>query len=801
MKQKWKVLFILCLFLMNVFTFAEDFYLVKNGKSAASFEISSTEYKIMLYNFNSELRRSSGATLPISPKVQPDRNRILLRVIPDNKLETEDNFSYTFPDARTMEVKCTKRSLYWFLNYILEEYAGVTFLFNDKLGRSYRTIKDVKIPRKNYSAKPSFSYGRFTYLSNPGTQPWFYMKRGANCGHEQYIHCFPKEKYHKNNSYPMAIRPVINGKKLDKIPANPALYWQPCYSNPETARIAVENIFEYLRKKPETQSLSLTINDNGGFCECEECGKINGSGAPYNYSEVYFTWVKRVAEAVAKKYPDIQIVALAYSQVYQPCSFNLPDNVMIALCIDLYSVTDPAIMKKHQNIISAWSKLAKKLGVWDYSWGYPYFPPRMYLKQHVKMLRYLYQNGCRFYFGQCDGFNSKEGPKIWLLHKLLWNINADPEKLLAHWYTETAGEKAAPYLRKFYDFWEDYFQGAEVRKTPWFKSASATYMTGGDVSHIYGLKKGDLAKARSYLEKALETAETPAQKARIQKILHTYEYSEALMKLYAAEHIPPEGKITSAAQAAVLLKEIPSILPYQKIKREISKELEKDSWAGYYYRVSFRRQLAIDNDGTDAIISHLVMASEFLKDPSVASEFKKIAEDKKLPASVSKAAEVLSNPEKFKNQFSNGDLEVPLKGNSFEIYPGHRRKDSGIRSNQYKFTGNWSYQIKPGDYTLLFLNEKAKPDTFYLITLKFFMPESFPESFLEFAVYPAKNGRNQAYKQQVPQKFQPGKWHTITAFCQTRKDSNGVKAYLALRSFPLKALVYIDDIRLYEIEK
>ena len=92
-------------------------------------------------------------------------------------------------------------------------------------------------------------------------------------------------------------------------------------------------------------------------------------------------------------------------------------------------------------------------------------------------------------------------------------------------------------------------------------------------------------------------------------------------------------------------------------------------------------------------------------------------------------------------------------------------------------------------------------DTFYLITLKFFMPESFPESFLEFAVYPAKNGRNQAYKQQVPQKFQPGKWHTITAFCQTRKDSNGVKAYLALRSFPLKALVYIDDIRLYEIEK
>ena len=801
MKQKWKVLIILSLLLLSVFTFAEDFYLVKNGKSAASFEISSSEYKIMLYNFNSELRRSSGATLPVSPKVQPDRNRILLRVIPDNKLETEDNFSYTFPDARTMEVKCTKRSLNWFLNHILEEYAGVTFLFNDKLGRSYRTIKDVKIPRKNYSAKPSFSYGRFTYLSNPGTQPWFYMKKGANCGHEQYIHCFPKEKYHKNNSYPMAIRPVINGKKLEKIPANPALYWQPCYSNPETARLAVENIFEYLKKKPETQSISLTINDNGGFCECKDCEKINGSGAPYNYSEVYFTWVKRVAEAVAKKYPDLQIVALAYSQVYKPCSFKLPDNVLIALCVDIYSVTDPAIMKKHQGIISAWSKRAKKLGVWDYSWGYPYFPPRMYLKQHAKMLRYLHQHGCVFYFGECEGFNSKEGPKIWLIHKLLWDVNADTEKLLTHWYRETAGEKAAPYLRKFYEFWEDYFQGTEIRKTPWFKSASSTYMTGSDVSHIYALKKGDLAKARSYLEKALESAETQDQKARIQKILHTYEYSEDLMKLYAAEVIPPEGKITSASQALELLKEIPAILPYQEIKRKLSGELEKDPWASHYYRVSFRSQLAIDNDGTDAIISHLVMASEFLKEKEVAAELKKIGENKTLPESVRKIAKILSEPESFKNHFTNGDLELPLTGNTFEIYPGHRKNESGIRSTKYKFSGNHSYQIKPGDYTLLFLNEKAKPDTFYLMTLKVFIPESFPESFLEFAVYPSLNGRNQHYKQQVSQKFQPGKWHTVTSFCQTRKNSNGVKAYLALRRFPIKASVYIDDVKLFEIKK
>ena len=795
-KSVWAIFLLI---LTAGFLSAEDFFLVKD-KAVSYFECPDKSVCNILHMFNNELKKTTGSTLPVNPLKTENRNRIKLVIRADKALHTEDEFSYSFPDEKTMLVSCTKISLQWFLNHVLENYAGVNYLFNDSLGCTYKKVRDVKIPRKNYSEKPSFDLGRFTYLSNPVTLRLFNMKRGARTNHDLHILCFPTKKYAKDNSYPAAIRPLINGKRLSKIPSVP-IYWQPCYSNPETARVAIENIFEYLKENPGTQSISLTVNDCGGFCQCGECKKANGGEKENNYSEVYFTWVKRVAEAVGKKYPDLPVIALAYSSVYQPCSFKLPDNVVIALCMDIYSVTDPKIMLKHKKIIADWSTKAKKLGVWDYSWGYPYFPPRMYLKRHVEMLRYLYNHGCRLYFGENEAFNSKEGPKVWLIHKMLWNINQDENALLDFWYKEVAGEKAAPYLRKFYDFWEAYFQSDAIRKTPWFNSARATYMTGGDYSHIYGLKKGDLATARSFLEKALAAVETPEQKARIQKIEHTYKYSESLMKLYAGEVIPPEGVLKNAQQAADLLREIPDIVPYQKIKRTLSKELENDSWASHYYRKSFRHAVAIDRDGTDALIAHLMMASNFIHDPAVQAEMKKLAADSKLPVCVTKIAQILLKQAGSANLFTNGNVEAELAGDNFEIYPTHRRKLSGIRSTAQKAEGKYSYQLQPTNYTLLHLHEKADPEAYYLITMKIYLTKTIPETFLNLALYPALNKRNQEYKNQPQVKLEPGKWHTLTAFCRTRKNSNGLKGALVLKMFPRDAMVYVDDVQLYKIEE
>lgn len=776
---------------------ADDFYLIKY--SATAYFDAPEKYRNTLNKFNMEIRKAAGVSLPINPKNKKDLNRIKIEFRKDNQLHTEDEFSYSFPDEKTMVVNCTPISLQWFLNHILEKYAGVHYLFNDALGRTYHKNRIVKLPRKAYSEKPSFNLGRYTYLSTPVSRPWFNMKKGANTNHALHIFCFPAKKYAKDNSYPAAMRPLINGKRMEKIPKG-AMYWQPCYSNPETARIAVENIFEYLKEHPDTQSISLTVNDCGNYCQCDECKKANKGGDAYHHSEVYFTWVKRVAEAVGKKYPDLPLVALAYNMVYNPCSFKLPDNVVIALCLDIYSVTDPKMMEHHKRIIADWGSKAKKLGVWDYSWGYPYLPPRMYLKRHVEMLRYLYQHGARHYFGECEGFNSKEGPKIWLIHKLLWNIDQDEKALLDFWYKEVAGEKAAPHLRKFFEFWEDYFQSDAIRKTPWFRSSNATYMTAGDKTYIYGLQKGDIAKANAHLEKALEIAETPEQKARIRKIERTYRQSEALLHLYAAEYIPPEGELQNAKQAVELLQAIPSLLQYQEIKRTLSKELENDPWASIYYKKSFRPLVAIDDDGTYAMVSHIVMASRFLDDPAVAAEMKKLANDPKLAACVSKVAQIFLKIGNNKNLFTNGDIESELTGDYLEIHRAHRRNGSGIRSTKYASSGKYSYQIKPGGYTLLSLNEKAKPDTYYLAVIKVYQETTFPDSYLTFAMYPALNKRNQDYNNPVHQKFPAGKWQTFVTFCKTRKNSNGLRGAIVLKMYPENAKVFIDDIQLYEIK-
>ena len=783
----------------------ELFYLVKDSipqiaiaytrGQAGSKEAQEVARKIRL--FNAKIKRLSGTELPLSTSPQAAGKAKLHFVISGEKLlAKEDAFSFEF-QGKDLIVKCSSLSLQWAINHILEEN-GVTFLYNGYKGVAFSPRKTLSLPKKARTFQPSFPMGRYTYLPHPRTIENFYMKTGAKCNHDQYIHSFPKAKYHKNNSYPEAIRPIRNGKRLAKIPANPALYWQPCYSSPETARIAVENIREYLAKNPDTQSISVTVNDNGGFCECNDCKKINGLGVKYTHSQVYFTWVNRVARELKKSHPSLLIVSLAYSQVYQPPTFSMEDNVMIVLCVDVFSIVDKKIREKHEAIVRSWSSKAKRLGLWDYSWGWGYIPPRVYFDLHKEYLRFLHKHGGCYYFGESEGFDLKDGPKYYLVHKLLWDIDSDVEKLLARWYEACVGKKAAPYLRKYFEHWENYYAGETIRKTPWFKSKASTYMTFSDISHIYGIKNEDIAKARALMEKVVKYAGKGEKKDRANFYMRNFQYLEALLKLNGAGVIPPEGKLKTSAEALKLLNELEGRLAYQKLYKEIVKEMDQDPVLGPLRRAAFRNLLHLNNNGVNTAIDHVVMAANFAAgDKRIAAKLKSLGESRTLPPILSHLCRVLASRKPHKNLFVNGDLETG-SDKGFDVHREHR-KFRGKISTEMAYSGKHSWKVTPGAYTLVLLENKAKPDTYYLVTCKLYIAGKIPESTLEYVTYPIRNGQNQKYVNLPLTVLEQGKWHTLTMVCKTTKTSDGIRSYFFLRNFPLGKAVYIDDVRMTEL--
>src|SRR5699024_2233725 len=78
--------------------------------------------------------------------------------------------------------------------------------------------------------------------------------------------------------------------------------WQPCFTEEGTIDVAVEEILNYFEKNPEETSISLAVNDSGGYCETDPShpdypDKRNSIGL-VDMSDIYYDWVNQVVEQV-----------------------------------------------------------------------------------------------------------------------------------------------------------------------------------------------------------------------------------------------------------------------------------------------------------------------------------------------------------------------------------------------------------------------------------------------------------------------------------------------------------------------
>src|SRR5690625_3247356 len=107
-----------------------------------------------------------------------------------------------------------------------------------------------------------------------------------------------------------------------------------------------------------------------------------------------------------------------------------------------------------------------------------------------------------------------EGPKVWLLAKLLWDPHQDVEALLREWYERAVGQEAAPYLATFYDLWEQFWL-ERVVETPWFqRSKGSTYLPFSNPSYLQYVTEDDIKNSLRLLNEVVAKAETEPQKRR-----------------------------------------------------------------------------------------------------------------------------------------------------------------------------------------------------------------------------------------------------------------------------------------------
>ncbi|NLO04816.1 MAG: DUF4838 domain-containing protein [candidate division WS1 bacterium] len=271
-----------------------------------------------------------------------------------------------------------------------------------------------------------------------------------------------------------------------------AEHHQLCLTNEELRQEYLRKLREFIAQTkaeaeqtgaPAPRVYSISQNDWGGQCQCENCQAI----AQREGSEAgpLLDFVNYMADGIAEDHPEIYISTLAYQYTQAPPQHIKPrDNVIIRLCDTTSNFTEPItaeMNKPFHDFLLSWAQIAKNLRIWDYA--VTYADPRGLPKPTV----HTYAADYQFYAeNNVEGvFTELEYPlkadvrdfKVWMMCKLLEDPYADQDALVTT-FTDGFYGAAGPMFREYIAL-----RDAAVKARPSHISMSAslqavaTYMT------------------------------------------------------------------------------------------------------------------------------------------------------------------------------------------------------------------------------------------------------------------------------------------------------------------------------------
>ena len=497
------------------------------------------------------VEQSTGAKLPVATSPAPDQVAIYLGEGPHLEafglsaleFESDDTFEIVFPDEHSIVIAGKLQyGIAYGVDEFLERYVGVRWLMPGPFGTDVPEHATLAIPAVKVRQTPSFESRLLSIAAkrNP-IHVWAdrnrMVARMTGAGHNlNNLFAFHEYKQHPEY-FPLTA-------KGERFTPSGKQGWQPCFDPAVTAGPAIERLTNLFSRWPEQQSYSLTVNDNGNYCRCAVCAPgMRG----YSYSETYYRWVNAVVEGVLQQYPGKQFGLLAYNNVIAPPSYPVNAAVIPWITQDRLKWIDPEVRENGENLTRGWRAKVPVIAWYDYIYGAAYLLPRVYFHQMAETLRFGYDHGVRHYYAEAYP-NFGEGPKLYVLLKLLWNIDADVDALLTEWYERVGGQEAAPLLAQYYAFFEDFWT-RRILESSWYQKSGIYMPVFNDPDYLLDVTPAELASCRRLIEQALAKAGTPDQQARVRTLFDAFELYEASALAYQGSTPRPIGDAQAALDA------------------------------------------------------------------------------------------------------------------------------------------------------------------------------------------------------------------------------------------------------------
>lgn len=256
-------------------------------------------------------------------------------------------------------------------------------------------------------------------------------------GHS-YFKLIPPAKYFSTNPEYFAL---VNGQRRTT---------QLCLSNKKVLELSIQRLKELMADNPDALYWSVAPNDEGGYCTCDLCRKIDDPEGGPSGSLIRFV------NKIAASFPDKSITTLGYGYTSAaPLKTRPAKNVYVLLSsIDAYKdqpIADASSAAALRTQLSNWSALTSNIFMWDYCTQFTnYLSP--FPVQHVigADLAYYSSKGVKGIFEQGSGETYSDMAELnsYLQAKLLWDSRADVQKIIKE-FCEGYYGKAAPFILKY----------------------------------------------------------------------------------------------------------------------------------------------------------------------------------------------------------------------------------------------------------------------------------------------------------------------------------------------------------------
>ena len=411
----------------------------------------------------------------------------------------------------------------------LERFAGVRFFAPDEtLCPVYRRLD---VPVGTIRSVPDFETRMLGYFGTMSNRDFAYKKRvlydHSNWGLWSHTHflILPPEKYASEHRDWYS----KDGTQL-------------CLTNEEMRKEFTENLFRIIQQNPQAEYFMLGQEDEDTFCDCENCLRSHAENGGRAGTMMIF--VNKVAEEIERRLKNsstpsrkVLLVTFAYCKTEEPPvgydaekdKFFLKNSAVrarhnvgvmfapIFTCFTHDMMNKTCNLKVRNNLLG-WSEVSQKLLVWCYSSNYAgYLVPLNNFNTVLGTYRTFRDYGVVYIFNQ-GIFNSLDTfhyLKIYLHSALMWNVDADTERLKEEFFANYY-RAAAPYMRKYYDEIRDNYAKQESEEHPFH--CYCLWNTGSKIFTGEVFSREFLERCQEYLNGALHAVLTGEDDELLEKL-------------------------------------------------------------------------------------------------------------------------------------------------------------------------------------------------------------------------------------------------------------------------------------------